>query len=425
MAKVSLVTGTTSYLARVFIQDSSSTTGAGLTGLAFNTASLVCYRARDDDGNAGGTAITLATATRGTWTSGGFVEKDATNMPGVYEFGIPNAALASGSKTCTIMFKGATNMAPLALEIELTAVNNQDSVRGGMTALANAAAGASGGLLISGSNSGTTTLGALTVTGATTLTGNVALADGLTIAAPSTSNRAGLDVAGNGTGAALKLTAGATGNGLLAAGGATSGSAVKFTGTAGNAIALELAGQGSAAGLSTTGGASGQGLKVVGGSTSGDGIAVTTTSGNAMSLAATGTSMHGLVVTGGNGGTSDGFKANAGTGGVPIRGNITGNITGTLDTVTNLTNAATSGDLTATMKTSVATAATGTAVTESYATDGSAATLGQLAYMIWAFLAEKSVSSTTLTAKKLDGSTTAMTFTLSDATNPVSITRAS
>lgn len=46
-----------------------------------------------------------------------------------------------------------------------------DTVRAGLTGIANAAAGASGGLLISGSNSGTTTLGALTVTGATTLTG--------------------------------------------------------------------------------------------------------------------------------------------------------------------------------------------------------------------------------------------------------------
>ena len=39
-----------------------------------------------------------------------------------------------------------------------------------------AAAGASGGLLISGSNSGTTTLGALTVTGATTMTGGLTAA---------------------------------------------------------------------------------------------------------------------------------------------------------------------------------------------------------------------------------------------------------
>lgn len=64
------------------------------------------------------------------------------------------------------------------------------------------------------------------------------------------------------------------------------------------------------------------------------------------------------------------------------------------------------------------------ALTEAYASDGAAATLAQLLYQIWSMLAEKSVSGTTLTAKKLDGSTTSMTFTLSDASNPTSITRA-
>lgn len=64
------------------------------------------------------------------------------------------------------------------------------------------------------------------------------------------------------------------------------------------------------------------------------------------------------------------------------------------------------------------------ALTEAYATDGSAATGTQLLYMIWSLLAERSVSSTTLTAKKLDGSTTAMTFTLDSGTSPTSQTRA-
>jgi hypothetical protein len=45
--------------------------------------------------------------------------------------------------------------------------------------------------------------------------------------------------------------------------------------------------------------------------------------------------------------------------------------------------------------------------------------------MLVQFLLERSVSSTTLTVKKPDGSTTLFTLTLSDATNPVSITRAS
>lgn len=255
--------------------------------------------------------------------------------------------------------------------------------------VAAATPGASGGVLISGSNSGTTTLAALTITGATTHTGNVVMSDGLTISAPSTGNRAGLDIAGNGTGAALKLVAGATG----------------------------------------------VGFSVAGGGTSGDGIKVTTTSGHGLNLAPVGTSMHGLLATGGNGGTSDGIKAVAGTGGVPIRGDITGSITGslsgsvgsvtgavgsvtgavgsvtgavgsvtgltasnldatissrmatytqptgflsasfptsvasptnitagTITTVTNLTNAATSGDFTTTMKTSIGTAVAASAV---------------------------------------------------------------
>jgi hypothetical protein len=65
-----------------------------------------------------------------------------------------------------------------------------------------------------------------------------------------------------------------------------------------------------------------------------------------------------------------------------------------------------------------------TAMTESYAADGAAATPAQALYMLLAFLQERSVAGTTLTVKKLDGATTAMTFTLNDATTPTAITRA-
>ncbi len=65
-----------------------------------------------------------------------------------------------------------------------------------------------------------------------------------------------------------------------------------------------------------------------------------------------------------------------------------------------------------------------TAMTESYAADGSAMTPAQALHMIWSLLAERSIASTTLTAKKLDGSTTAMTFTLDSATTPTTQTRA-
>jgi len=89
------------------------------------------------------------------------------------------------------------------------------------------------------------------------------------------------------------------------------------------------------------------------------------------------------------------------------------------------TDAITSDELAASALTEIFTAVLTTALTESYATDGSAPTLAQILFQIWSMLAEKSVSSTTVTTKKLDGSTTAMTFTLNSATAPTSITRAS
>jgi len=65
-----------------------------------------------------------------------------------------------------------------------------------------------------------------------------------------------------------------------------------------------------------------------------------------------------------------------------------------------------------------------TIVADSVPADGTRPTFEQALYMIWQFLAERSVSGTTVTVKKADGSTGLMTFTLNDATTPTSITRA-
>lgn len=123
--KLQKVLGATSEIWQVFVRDSSSTTGGGLTGLVFNSASLTAYYHRDTDTTA--TAITLVTMTVGTFTSSGFKEIDATNMPGWYQFCPPNAALASGAKSVGIHLKGATNMAPLPIEVQLTAVNHDSA----------------------------------------------------------------------------------------------------------------------------------------------------------------------------------------------------------------------------------------------------------------------------------------------------------
>lgn len=65
-----------------------------------------------------------------------------------------------------------------------------------------------------------------------------------------------------------------------------------------------------------------------------------------------------------------------------------------------------------------------TILADSVPADGTIPTLRQAIYMIWQFLAERSVSGTTVTVKKADGSTALMTFTLNDPTDPTSITRA-
>ena len=130
--KLALVKGATSVTILIFIQDSSSTTGAGLTGLVFNSAGLTAYYARP---RAAPVVITLATQTvAGAFSSGGFVQLDATNMPGWYRLDLPDAALVTGVDSVGVHLKGATNMAPLPLEIQLTAVNFNDA-NGGLTNL--------------------------------------------------------------------------------------------------------------------------------------------------------------------------------------------------------------------------------------------------------------------------------------------------
>lgn len=66
-----------------------------------------------------------------------------------------------------------------------------------------------------------------------------------------------------------------------------------------------------------------------------------------------------------------------------------------------------------------------TAMTESYSTLGGTKTIAQALYEINAMLQEKTVSGTTLTTHRVDGTTTAMTHTLNSSTAPTAITRAS
>jgi hypothetical protein len=66
-----------------------------------------------------------------------------------------------------------------------------------------------------------------------------------------------------------------------------------------------------------------------------------------------------------------------------------------------------------------------TQMTESYAADGTAPTLAEAIFLSMQNLQDFSFSGTTQTVKKIDGSTTAATYTLDDASAPTSKTRAS
>ena len=78
-----LKAGATDQTIDIFVGNSSSTTGAGLTGLVYNSAGLTCYYRKGATGSA--TALTLANQTvGGAHTDGGFVEVSAANMAGIY-----------------------------------------------------------------------------------------------------------------------------------------------------------------------------------------------------------------------------------------------------------------------------------------------------------------------------------------------------
>jgi len=99
----------------VFIQDSSSATGAGLTGLAYNSAGLTCYYRKGATGSA--TALTLASQTvGGAHTDGGFVEISSANMPGHYRLDLSDGMIDTQGYV-HVQLKGAANMAPVSLRI--------------------------------------------------------------------------------------------------------------------------------------------------------------------------------------------------------------------------------------------------------------------------------------------------------------------
>jgi hypothetical protein len=303
-------------------------------------------------------------------------------------------------------------------------VDLSDGVRAGLTALPNAAAAASGGVPILGTNAfaisytaGFTISNAagdaLTLTssggngtglkstgngtghgihgtgGATGVgiagTGGSTSGSGINGAAAA-GNSSGINGAGNGTGSGFRGVGGIDGNGFLGVGGTTSGEGAQFQGTASGMRGMNLVGVGAGAGLRTQGGITGPGLRSIGGNTSGHAVQLETTNGDGINSAPT--LGHGANFIGA-GTDKDGLRTAKGTGtGVDIRGEL------------------------------------GSLLTESYAAKNAQGTIAQFLYELVQILEETTGGTTTLTTRKRDQSTTALTRTVNNANDPSTITRA-
>lgn len=144
MAKQLVQLNNTSRSEYIFIQNSSSTTGAGLTGLTYLSAGLTAAHVVER-GTAASIGFASLASASAAWSSGGFVEVDAALMPGVYRFDVPNVVFATADKS-VVMLKGATNMAPVVLEYQIVGFNPDDAVRLGLTAIPNVAQGTTGAI---------------------------------------------------------------------------------------------------------------------------------------------------------------------------------------------------------------------------------------------------------------------------------------
>lgn len=126
----------TSNIIRVFIGDSTSTSGAGKTGLTFETSGLVISTICDNEA----TAVTYAVGssnveditTIGTYAAPStnkcrFKAVDGTNHPGLYEMHFADARFSVASaKSLFITISGATGIVQTVLLVELPSFDLYD-----------------------------------------------------------------------------------------------------------------------------------------------------------------------------------------------------------------------------------------------------------------------------------------------------------
>ena len=151
MAKFIFPKAETSVILPVFIQDSSATDGSGLGSLDQTSSIVGGYMKRNGTGVA--LAVDENVTTEGTYEAPSTAAQVSIGTPanmrtGCYELHFHNDLFTTADYVL-ISLGGATNMAELMIEIQLSNLDLNDGVRAGLTAMPNAAADAAGGLPIS------------------------------------------------------------------------------------------------------------------------------------------------------------------------------------------------------------------------------------------------------------------------------------
>jgi hypothetical protein len=130
--KRTIKAGTTDFNLTVIAYDNTSTSGAGLSGLTHTTSGLILEYRRSGDSSWTqlGVGTGLVAGTLGSYVSGGIVASGSRS--GRYQIGIPNGAIAAGATFVEICLRGATNMHPVDIEIQLDAVDYQTDAFGAL-----------------------------------------------------------------------------------------------------------------------------------------------------------------------------------------------------------------------------------------------------------------------------------------------------
>jgi hypothetical protein len=128
MAKLTIDKDTTSNIIRVFLQDSTSASGGGKTGLTHTSTGLIISTIADVEASATTytsaasnveTITTLGTFAAPTSSKCRFKEIDATNFPGVYEIQIADARFSVTNSKQLLISVQASGISPVIAEIQL------------------------------------------------------------------------------------------------------------------------------------------------------------------------------------------------------------------------------------------------------------------------------------------------------------------